>query len=101
MVIQARAGQVRSLTRQESMAATFADIMTAAARAGEEITRAATLLAATARRLTHSSNSPATWSTQSGRPEPMSPSAGPDTTRPPLPWPPTPCESSRKGLPMP
>ena len=44
VVIQARAGQVRSLTRQESMAATFADIMTAAARAGEEITRAATLL---------------------------------------------------------
>ena len=44
VVIQARAGQVRSLTRPESMAATFADIMTAAGRADEEITRAATLL---------------------------------------------------------
>ncbi len=44
VVIQARAGQVRSLTRPESMAATFADIVTAAGRADEEITRAATLL---------------------------------------------------------
>jgi signal transduction histidine kinase len=44
VVIQARAGQVHSLTRQESMAATFADIATAAARADEEIIRAATLL---------------------------------------------------------
>jgi signal transduction histidine kinase len=44
VVIQARAGQVRSLTRQESMAATFADIVTAAGRAHEEITQAATLL---------------------------------------------------------
>ena len=44
VVIQARAGQVRSLTEQESVAATFADIATAAGRAGEEITRAATLL---------------------------------------------------------
>jgi signal transduction histidine kinase len=44
VVIQARAGQVRSLTRQESMAATFADIVTAAGRADEEITRAAALL---------------------------------------------------------
>jgi signal transduction histidine kinase len=43
MVIQARAGQVRSQT-QESVAATFGDIMTAAGRAGEEITRAAALL---------------------------------------------------------
>jgi signal transduction histidine kinase len=43
-VIQARAGQVRSLTQPESMAATFADIAAAAGRAGEEITRAATLL---------------------------------------------------------
>jgi signal transduction histidine kinase len=44
VVIQARAGQVRSLTQQELMAATFADIAVAASRAGEEITRAATLL---------------------------------------------------------
>lgn len=44
VVIQARAGQVRSLTERESMAATFANIVTAAARADEEITRAATLL---------------------------------------------------------
>jgi signal transduction histidine kinase len=44
VVIQARAGQVRSLTQQELMAATFADIEAAASRAGEEITRAATLL---------------------------------------------------------
>jgi signal transduction histidine kinase len=44
VVIQARAGQVRSLTQQDSMAATFADIAAAAARADEEITRAATLL---------------------------------------------------------
>jgi signal transduction histidine kinase len=44
VVIQARAGQVRSQTQQESVAATFADIATAAARADEEITRAATLL---------------------------------------------------------
>jgi signal transduction histidine kinase len=44
VVIQARAGQVRSQTRQESIAATFADIATAAARAQEEITRAAALL---------------------------------------------------------
>ena len=44
VVIQARAGQVRSLTQPESMAATFADIVTAAGRADEEITRAATLL---------------------------------------------------------
>ncbi len=44
VVIQARAGQVRSLTERESMAATFADIVTAAPRADEEITRAATLL---------------------------------------------------------
>jgi signal transduction histidine kinase len=44
VVIQARAGQVRSQTQQESMAVTFADIATAAARADEEITRAATLL---------------------------------------------------------
>ena len=44
VVIQARAGQVRSQTQPESMAATFADIMTAAGRADEEITRAATLL---------------------------------------------------------
>jgi signal transduction histidine kinase len=43
VVIQARAGQVRSLTGQESMAATFADIVTAAGRAEEEITRAALL----------------------------------------------------------
>jgi signal transduction histidine kinase len=40
-VIQARAGQVRSLTEQGSQAATFADIATAAGRADEEITRAA------------------------------------------------------------
>jgi signal transduction histidine kinase len=44
VVIQARAGQVRSLTQPESMAATFADIETAAGRADAEITRAATLL---------------------------------------------------------
>ena len=44
VVIQARAGQVRSLTRPESMAATFADIVTAAGQADEQITRAATLL---------------------------------------------------------
>jgi signal transduction histidine kinase len=44
VVIQARAGQVRSLTHQELMAATFADIAAAASRADEEITRAATLL---------------------------------------------------------
>ncbi|MGB6452954.1 MAG: histidine kinase [Streptosporangiaceae bacterium] len=44
VVIQARAGQVRSLTRQESMAATFAEILTAADRAEEEITRGAALL---------------------------------------------------------
>jgi signal transduction histidine kinase len=44
VVVQARAGQVRSLTEQESVAATFADIATAAGRADEEITRAATLL---------------------------------------------------------
>jgi signal transduction histidine kinase len=44
VVIQARAGQVRSLTRQQSLAATFADIATAAGRADEEISRAATLL---------------------------------------------------------
>jgi signal transduction histidine kinase len=44
VVIQARAGQVRSQTRPESMAATFADIVTAAGRADEEMTRAATLL---------------------------------------------------------
>jgi signal transduction histidine kinase len=44
VVIQARAGQVRSQTQQESVAATFADIAAAAARADEEITRAATLL---------------------------------------------------------
>ena len=44
VVIQARAGQVRSLTRQASMAATFADILTAAGRAEEEITRATALL---------------------------------------------------------
>jgi signal transduction histidine kinase len=44
VVIQARAGQVRSLTQQDSMAATFADIAAAAARADEEITQAATLL---------------------------------------------------------
>src|SRR5580658_8502162 len=43
VVIQARAGQVRSRTQQESMAATFADIAAAAARADEEITWAATL----------------------------------------------------------
>jgi len=55
VVIQARAGQVRSLTQQESVAATFADIMTAAGRADEELTRAATLLGRTALRLTHSS----------------------------------------------
>ena len=44
VVIQARAGQVRSLTRQESMAATFADIVTAAGRADDEISRVAALL---------------------------------------------------------
>ena len=44
VVIQARAGQVRSQTQQESVAATFADIATAAGRADEEVTRAATLL---------------------------------------------------------
>jgi len=44
VVIQARAGQVRSQTQQESVAATFADIATAAGRAHEQITRAATLL---------------------------------------------------------
>jgi signal transduction histidine kinase len=44
VVIQARAGQVHSLTRPQSMAITFADIMTAAGRADEEITRAAALL---------------------------------------------------------
>jgi signal transduction histidine kinase len=44
IVIQARAGQVRSLAEQGSMAATFADIATAAGRADEEIIRAATLL---------------------------------------------------------
>jgi signal transduction histidine kinase len=44
VVIQARAGQVRSQTQQASVAATFADIATAAGRADEEITRAATLL---------------------------------------------------------
>jgi signal transduction histidine kinase len=44
VVIQARAGQVRSQTQPDSLAVTFADIATAAARAGEEISRAATLL---------------------------------------------------------
>jgi signal transduction histidine kinase len=44
VVIQARAGQVRSQTQHESVAATFADIATAAGRAEEEISRAATLL---------------------------------------------------------
>jgi signal transduction histidine kinase len=44
VVIQARAGQVRSQTQQELVPATFADIVTAAGRAEEEITRAATLL---------------------------------------------------------
>jgi signal transduction histidine kinase len=44
VVIQARAGQVRSLTGEGSTADTFADIVTAAGRADEEITRAATLL---------------------------------------------------------
>ena len=44
VVIQARAGQVRSLTHQASMSATFADILTAASRAEEEITRATALL---------------------------------------------------------
>jgi signal transduction histidine kinase len=43
VVIQARAGQVRSQTGQESVAATFADIATAAGRADEEITRVAAL----------------------------------------------------------
>jgi signal transduction histidine kinase len=44
VVIQARAGQVHSVTQQELMTATFGEIMTAAANADEEITRAATLL---------------------------------------------------------
>ena len=44
VVIQARAGQVRSQTQEESVAATFADIATAAGRADQEVTRAATLL---------------------------------------------------------
>jgi signal transduction histidine kinase len=44
VVIQARAGQVRSQTQPQSVAATFADIAAAAGRAGAEITRAATLL---------------------------------------------------------
>jgi signal transduction histidine kinase len=44
VVIQARAGQVRSQTRQESVAATFADIAAAAGRANEEITRVAALI---------------------------------------------------------
>jgi signal transduction histidine kinase len=44
VVMQARAGQVRSQTQQESVAATFADIAAAAARADEEITRVTTLL---------------------------------------------------------
>jgi signal transduction histidine kinase len=44
IVIQARAGQVRSLAEEGSMAANFTDIATAADRANEEITRAAALL---------------------------------------------------------
>jgi signal transduction histidine kinase len=44
VVIQARAGQIRSQTQPGSVAATFADVATAAGRADEEITRAATLL---------------------------------------------------------
>jgi signal transduction histidine kinase len=44
VVIQARAGQVRSHTEQESVAATFDDIAAAAGRADQEITRAAALL---------------------------------------------------------
>jgi signal transduction histidine kinase len=44
VVIQARAGQVRSQTQQESVAATFAEIAAAAGRADEEITRVSRLL---------------------------------------------------------
>jgi signal transduction histidine kinase len=44
VVIQARAGQVRSQVEPGSVAATFADIAAAAGGADEEITRAATLL---------------------------------------------------------
>jgi signal transduction histidine kinase len=44
VVIQARAGQVRSQTQPESVTATFADIATAAGRADEEITQSAALL---------------------------------------------------------
>ena len=44
LVIQARAGQVRCQTQPDSLAVTFADIATAAARADAEIARAATLL---------------------------------------------------------
>ena len=44
VVIQARAGQVRSLTQPDSMTATFADIVAAAGRAEQEIARATTLL---------------------------------------------------------
>jgi signal transduction histidine kinase len=44
VVIQARAGQVHSLTQPELMTAAFADIAAAASRAEEEIARAATLL---------------------------------------------------------
>ena len=49
VVIQAKAGQVRSQTQQQSVAATFADIA-----------------AATARRLTHCSSSLTTWLTRLG-----------------------------------
>jgi hypothetical protein len=65
VVIQARAGQLRSLTQPESMAATFADIMTAAGQADEEITRSRRCSAPTALRLTHCSSSPITWLTRS------------------------------------
>ncbi len=44
VVIQARAGRVRSQTQPESVTATFADIAAAASRADDEITQAATLL---------------------------------------------------------
>jgi signal transduction histidine kinase len=61
VVFQARAGQVRSLTRPESMAATFADI--GLMRRSPGLRRS---LAGTALRLTHCSSSPITWLTRSG-----------------------------------
>jgi signal transduction histidine kinase len=61
VVIQARAGQVRSLTQPESMAATFADIVTAAAGPMRRSPGPRLSLAATALRLTHCWSSPITW----------------------------------------